>query len=200
MNLGRPAALEEVLKGHRKADVIPIRRESAPTMSVYAPPQRYRPWTELAALSPVVCAAAPLQGSYDVRFTLGSIAGLQSRLRRSHAQRTMLEAQISKLAVLQDGWDGHGAVRPNDRAVESARAMLGKLFSEDLPPTEIDPDACGGVALWFYQTDPEGHDLRAATIECHNDGEVLMSTDDLRGTFRVQPFDIDALRGFLRGD
>ena len=60
---------------------------------------------------------------------------------------TDLFARLECLAKLQDGWDGDEAPAPAPATITRARGLInlvGRL------PDEIDPDAVGGIALWFY--------------------------------------------------
>jgi hypothetical protein len=61
--------------------------------------------------------------------------------------------QLLAIKRLPDGWDSHGARRPDDRTVHRARAMLESLAAADnrLAMPAIDPTPSGGVQfVWEF--------------------------------------------------
>ena len=99
-----------------------------------------------------------------------------------------LSPALESLGRLEHGWDGDGAPAPSARALERTRALLSRLTRR---PDEIDPDAIGGVALWFYF---DGADGRKVMVGIRNeDGRgVLCSYRHARGIPEVEVFTDDA--------
>jgi len=57
-----------------------------------------------------------------------------------------VEKQLNAIASLPDGWDSHGAPRPDARLVESARGLIRCLAEvDDLPQPHVNPTPAGGV-------------------------------------------------------
>jgi hypothetical protein len=61
-------------------------------------------------------------------------------------------SQLMLLSKLQDNWDGDDAPAPAKEALQRTRTFLDGLKRQ---PDDIDADALGGVALWFYFDDHE---------------------------------------------
>jgi hypothetical protein len=99
-----------------------------------------------------------------------------------------LSPALESLGGLQHGWDGDGAPAPSATALARTRALLGRLIRR---PDEIDPDAIGGVALWFYFG---GADGRKVMVGIRNeDGRgVLCSYHHARAIPEVEVFTDDA--------
>jgi hypothetical protein len=76
-----------------------------------------------------------------------------------------LESRLRELSELQDGWDGDGASAPSATAIHRARRIL----AETRAPDEVDPDAVGGVAIWY-----RGPGNRDVACYCRNGGDVLV--------------------------
>lgn len=79
-----------------------------------------------------------------------------------------LIARLDQLRTLDDGWDGDGAAAPSNAALTSARDALHQLGRL---PDEIDADAIGGIALWFYSNCG-----RQVMIGIRNRGRVVVCT------------------------
>ena len=80
-------------------------------------------------------------------------------------------ALFQPLERLEHGWDGDGAPAPSQAAVDRARRLvesIGRL------PDEVDPDALGGVALWFYESDG-----RKTMIGVRNEGRSVVCAYDV---------------------
>jgi hypothetical protein len=76
-----------------------------------------------------------------------------------------LKSRLRELSELRDGWDGDGASAP--RAVAIYRA--GRILAETKAPDEVDPDAVGGVAIWY-----RGPGNRDVACYCRNGGDVIV--------------------------
>jgi hypothetical protein len=76
-----------------------------------------------------------------------------------------LESRLRELSELRDGWDGDGSSAPSAVAIHRARRIL----AETRVPDEIDPDAVGGVAIWY-----RGPGNRDVACYCRNGGDVLV--------------------------
>src|SRR5262249_10476993 len=79
---------------------------------------------------------------------------------------TDLVRQINSFRELHEGWDGDRAPPPSVTSIQ--RAIEIALLSPRLPD-EVDPDAIGGVALWFYVDDG-----RSMMISIRNDGRAAV--------------------------
>lgn len=76
-----------------------------------------------------------------------------------------LEDRLRSLSDLRDGWDGDGASAPSAVAIYRTRRIL----AETKVPDEVDPDAAGGVAIWY-----RGPGRRDVACYCRNNGDVAV--------------------------
>jgi hypothetical protein len=80
--------------------------------------------------------------------------------------RAAARASLEALVPLRDGWDGDESPAPSPESIERARDLIQNLART---PDEVDPDAVGGVALWFY------FENRARLmVGIRNSGDVLL--------------------------
>jgi hypothetical protein len=79
--------------------------------------------------------------------------------------------QIRLLGELQRDWDGDGAPAPSPLAIRRAIEIVAQLHQL---PDEVDPDAVGGIALWFY-----GNDGRSMMVGVRNDGRSAVCSYQL---------------------
>lgn len=72
--------------------------------------------------------------------------------------RTKLSEELTKrieyLRTLRDNWDEEDAQAPSEMAIALAERACREL---DQVPDEVDPDAAGGVAFWFYRSNGTGN-------------------------------------------
>lgn len=64
--------------------------------------------------------------------------------------REECEQRLEELSKLEYGYDTYNGLPPDAEAIATTRALIELL---KLVPDEIDPDAGGGVVLWFYTRD-----------------------------------------------
>ena len=76
-----------------------------------------------------------------------------------------VESRLRELSELRDGWDGDGASAPSTVAIHRARRILAGVKV----PDAVDPDAVGGVAIWYH-----GPDRRDVACYCRNGGDVVI--------------------------
>lgn len=58
---------------------------------------------------------------------------------------------LDKLETLGDDWDGMGAAVPTKEAIERAKNTAKTLLIQhDLAPDSFEPDATGGIAVWYF--------------------------------------------------
>ena len=60
-----------------------------------------------------------------------------------------MNADLNALRKLSDGWDGEGAPRPSEEALQRAAAALADLQDSPFDVYDVDADVLGGVALWL---------------------------------------------------
>jgi hypothetical protein len=115
---------------------------------------------------------------------------------------TDMEAELERLSVLEQDWDGNGAEPPNITALDEARAILARLRMVGFFPYRVSASAEGGVGICFR------NGKRYADLECFNTGEVIGITSDGEG--QIEPFEvsrnyedqtaaIDRIRSFVAG-
>lgn len=74
--------------------------------------------------------------------------------------------EIESLQQLQPDWDGDGAPAPSPEAIQRALEVVARVHRL---PDDVDPDAVGGIALWFY-----GDDGRMVMVGVRNDGRAAV--------------------------
>lgn len=100
---------------------------------------------------------------------------------------------LDDLRKLADDWDGEGAPRPSDEAIERAKDIVRWACDRgiDLGDAEIDADVLGGVAIWI-----EPRPGRRAWIACMNSGhDTLVLSDD--GVIKHAPWNETAQQRLL---
>lgn len=90
--------------------------------------------------------------------------------------------QIEGLRQLQPGWNDASPV-PNQTALWLAERVLDVLDETCFPPSNVVPDAEGGVSIYFSGM-PHAP-LHYASLSCSNEGEVVALTHDRVGEPRV---------------
>jgi hypothetical protein len=83
------------------------------------------------------------------------------------ADLAAIARQVVELQSLPHGWDGDDAPAPSPVAISRAIEIVGLV---PRLPDEVDPDAVGGVALWFYG------DGNTAMVGVRNSGLVTVCT------------------------
>jgi hypothetical protein len=99
--------------------------------------------------------------------------------------RSGLLRRLSSFDCLEHGWDGDDAPAPSG---EACRRALSLIEGAARPPDEVDPDAAGGIALWFYSRDG-----RKVMVGLRNEGNraVLCSYAQASATPEVAVFSND---------
>jgi hypothetical protein len=85
-----------------------------------------------------------------------------------------LVARLGALSDLPSGWDGSGdgiwdgggAPAPNALAIQRAGDVARAITKR---PHAVDPDANGGIAIWYY-----GPDRRDVACYCRNSGDIAI--------------------------
>jgi len=94
---------------------------------------------------------------------------------------TKLFGRIESMGKLQDNWNSYGAVPPNTTALFWAHRVLQQLLRANFAPRAIKPSPDAGVGIIFIS------ETKQASIECLNDGSILMIASDPTGEPRIRP-------------
>lgn len=84
-----------------------------------------------------------------------------------------LSDKIQSLSSIQKNWDSYGAPPPSQGVVRKSETILSKLISYNLIPEDILPSVEGGISFIFTSED------KYATIEVHNDGDIIVGLSNL---------------------
>ncbi len=94
-------------------------------------------------------------------------------------------SRLRALAVLDEGWDGHSALRISPTIVEIAMQLLRRVMLRDTPAPEIVPTVRGGLQLEWHVTDVD------VELEVVSPGRYVLSFED-RVSGREFDIELDA--------
>lgn len=101
---------------------------------------------------------------------------------RNYNMTETISSPFEILKQLQYGWDFDNAPNPNNEAIKQAEYIVENIKNNQ--PDEIDPDAVGGVTLFFYSK----NDNKYIMISIRNTGKIIFSLNESKKANEVKVF------------